>query len=186
MAAVYVFLAEGFEEIEGLTVVDLLRRAGIEVKMIGIDNREYVTGSHGICVKTDGKITDFDFKSAEALVLPGRMPGTKHLGECEALKRILLMADAAQKPYQGNLCSAQRTGELGILEGRHAVCYPGFEEKLKGASVGMEPVAVDGHITTSRGMGTAIDFGLALIAQISGRARPGVLEKGLCTLKRSR
>ena len=183
MAAVYVFLAEGFEEIEGLTVVDLLRRAGIEVKMIGIDNREYVTGSHGICVKTDGKITDFDFKSAEALVLPGGMPGTKHLGECEALKRILLMADAAQSRI-GAICAAPSVlGELGILEGRHAVCYPGFEEKLKGASVGMEPVAVDGHITTSRGMGTAIDFGLALIAQISVESEARRVGKGIMYLE---
>ena len=170
MAAVYVFLADGFEEIEGLTVVDLLRRAGIDVKTIGIGREEYVTGSHGISVKTDARIADLDFKEAEALVLPGGMPGTKHLGECEELRKILLEADAA-KTRIGAICAAPSVlGELGLLKGRHAVCYPGFEEKLKGATVGMEPVVVDGHITTSRGMGKAIDFGLALIAQISGES----------------
>ena len=147
MSKVYVFLAEGFEEIEGLTVVDLLRRAKIDTEMVSVMEGRQITGSHGIKVTADSMFADVDFADADVLVLPGGMPGTLNLGKHEGLCELL------KKHY----------GELGFLNGRIATCYPGFESKLEGAIVCGAKVAVDGHVVTSRGLGTAIDFALKLI-----------------------
>lgn len=166
MKNVYVFFAEGFEEIEALTVVDLLRRADISVKMTGIPGAGSVTGSHGICVGMDISIDEVSLEEAAMLVLPGGMPGTKHLGACEKLAALLKKADE-QKIRIGAICAAPSVlGDLGLLNGKKAVCYPGFEERLEGAEVLREQVVTDGHITTSRGMGTAIPFGLEMISRL--------------------
>lgn len=169
MSKVYIVFAEGFEEIEGLTVVDLLRRAGIQVQMVGLDTDGMVTGAHGIRVQMDTDLTGIELKDAKALVLPGGMPGTKYLGASSRLGELLKEADS-RKIRLGAICAAPSVlGGLGLLQGKRAVCYPGFEERLIGAEVSQEPVVTDGHITTSRGMGTAIDFGLELITVLKGR-----------------
>lgn len=163
MSKVYVFLAEGFEEIEGLTVVDLLRRAGIETEMVSVTGQRQVPGSHGIEVTADSLFEENSYEEAEALVLPGGMPGTLHLGKCEGLCELL------KKHYEANrlvaaICAAPSVfGQLGFLEGRIATCYPGFESKLQGAIVCASKVAVDGNVVTAKGMGAAIDFALKLI-----------------------
>ena len=169
MKNVYVFFAEGFEEIEALSVIDLLRRADIAVKMTGIAGKESVTGSHGICVGMDASIDEVSLENTEMLVLPGGMPGTKYLGACEALLSLLKAADA-QKIRIGAICAAPSVlGDLGFLNGRKAVCYPGFEERLSGAEVLTEQAVTDGHITTSRGLGTAIPFALEIISLLKGK-----------------
>lgn len=171
MSTVYVFFAEGFEEIEGLTVVDLLRRAEVEVKMIGVTSETEVTGSHGISVKMDAALADVSLETATALVLPGGMPGTKNLGKSEQVNTFLKEAD--QKGILiGAICAAPSVlGDLGLLKGKRAVCYPGFEDRLKGAEIVCDEVVEDGNIITSRGMGTAISFGLALIAGLKDETK---------------
>lgn len=171
MAVVYVIFAEGFEEIEGLTVVDLLRRAQIDVMMTALENDREVTGAHGIRVSMDTALKDVNLNQTRALILPGGMPGSKNLGESELLAELLKAADEKGITI-GAICAAPSVlGDIGILSGKDAVCYPGFESRLKGAKVKYEAVAIDGNIITSRGMGTAIDFGLALITRFAGEEK---------------
>lgn len=164
MAEVCVFLADGFEEIEGLTVVDLLRRAGISVDMVGIQGSREITGSHGIRVQADTVLEELDTEDTRLLVLPGGMPGTRNLGACASLAELLKKWNGQGRRIAAICAAPSVLGELGILEGRRAVCYPGFEDKLRGAQVSQERVVTDGAVTTSRGMGTAISFGLELIS----------------------
>ena len=132
MAEVYVFFADGFEEIEGLTVVDLLRRAKVPVHMVSIQGKQ-AKGSHGIVIETEIGIAEVPEQIGDYLVLPGGMPGTKHLAACEALKEKLLAAEK-KGVHLAAICAAPSVfGNLGLLEGKKAVCYPGFEEQLKGS-----------------------------------------------------
>ncbi|HIT89843.1 MAG TPA: DJ-1/PfpI family protein [Candidatus Merdenecus merdavium] len=166
MKKVYVFLADGFEEIEGLAVVDLLRRADIEVRTVSISNDDFVTGSHNIVVKCDTLFQEESFEDAQMLVLPGGMPGTKSLQEHEGLGKLLLKFHEDKK-WLVAICAAPSVlGHYGILQGERAVCFPGFEDKLHGATIGERKVEVSHHIITSKGMGTAIDFGLMIIAKL--------------------
>lgn len=179
MANVYVFTADGFEEIEGLTVVDLMRRAGAQVRMVSISDGLAVKGSHGIEIKADTFFDDVDFDQADLLVLPGGMPGTLHLGEHEGLTG-LLQDFAAKGKRVAAICAAPSVlGGLGLLKGKRAVCYPGFEDKLTGAQVEMEEVVTDGCITTSRGLGTAIPFALELISLLFGPEKAEEIKKSV-------
>ena len=164
MRSVYVFCADGFEEVEGLTAVDLLRRAGVSVTMVSIMGRTKITGARNISVNTDILIEDIK-EEADMLVLPGGMPGTNYLRDHEGLAELLKKQYEAGK-WVAAICAAPSVfGDLGILNGKEAVCYPGFEERLTGATIGEGTVAVTDHVITSRGMGTAIDFA-ALIARL--------------------
>ena len=158
-----IFFADGFEEIEGLTVVDMFRRAGIPIQTVSITDSLTVTGSHDIKVQADCLLADFDFNTVEMLILPGGMPGTTNLSKCEPLCDAL-MQFSRQGRYLAAICAAPSIlGSLGILNGRVATCYPGFEKKLFGAYITTDPVAKDGHVITSRGMGTSILLGLELV-----------------------
>ncbi len=168
MAKVAIFLAAGFEEIEALTVVDLLRRVHIETDMVSVGNEGKVVGAHAIEVKTDKLISDMDFSEYDMLVLPGGMPGTLNLEACEPLMK---QVDAfyAQGKYVAAICAAPSIfGHRKMLQGRTACCYPGYEKDLEGANVSYEPVCVDGKVITSRGMGCAILFGLKLVEILLG------------------
>ena len=165
MRSVYVFCADGFEEVEGLTAVDLLRRAGVSVTMVSIMGRTKITGARNISVNTDILIEDIK-EEADMLVLPGGMPGTNYLRDHEGLAELLKKQYEAGK-WVAAICAAPSVfGDLGILNGKEAVCYSGFEERLTGATIGEGTVAVTDHVITSRGMGTAIDFAAALIARL--------------------
>ena len=179
MSRVCVFLAEGFEEIEGLTVVDLLRRAGVETQMVSITEERMVTGSHGISVQADVCLGDADFGGTELLVLPGGMPGTKNLGACGRLTELLKEFYRDGKKVAAICAAPSVLGDLGILKGKKAACYPGFEERLAGAEVVYDRVAVDKNVTTSRGMGTAIAFGLSLVEQLVSEEKAQELKKGI-------
>lgn len=168
MKYVCVFLADGFEEIEALTVVDVLRRAGVRVDTVSISGDELVQGAHWIGVKADKVFEEVSISKADMLVLPGGMPGTKNLQKHHGLEELLRAYDKEEK-WIGAICAAPSIlGELGMLDGRKACCYPSFEEKLTGAEVVQEPAVADGHIITGRGMGTAIPFALKLAEVLVG------------------
>ncbi|MBQ2986107.1 MAG: DJ-1/PfpI family protein [Tyzzerella sp.] len=163
MKKVSVFLADGFEEIEGLTVVDLLRRAGVEVTTVSITGENTIHGAHGIDVQADKLFEEMNFEGEDMLVLPGGMPGTLNLGAHKGLEE-LLNKGYDEKKYLAAICAAPSVfGKYGFLRGRKATSYPGFEAQLLGAECVEDSVVVDEFIVTSRGMGTAIPFSLALI-----------------------
>lgn len=164
MSRVYVFLADGFEEIEALTVVDMLRRVSVETVMVSVGTQRRVTGAHGIAVEADGVFSEYSYEDGTMAVLPGGMPGTENLMEHGGLREVLHSYYDAKK-YLAAICAAPSVlGRNEMLRGRHATCYPGFEEKLLGAEVMPDAVVIDGNIITSRGMGTAISFGAALVS----------------------
>lgn len=176
---VCVFLADGFEEIEGLTVVDLLRRAQIEVTTVSITGAIMIHGAHGIDVKADELFENMNYEGQDMLVLPGGMPGTLHLGEHKGLKN-LLDKFYNEKKYLAAICAAPSVfGKYGYLKGRKATSYPGFEEQLLGAECSEDDVVVSGFITTSRGMGTAIPFALSLIAQLINEEKANEIGKSI-------
>ena len=153
---VYAFMADGCEEVEALAVIDLLRRAGEEVELVSIHNKDMTQGSHGIGIKNDVMLTD-------TLFLPGGGVGTKNLKACEELSKLLVSHNAKGGRIAAICAAPSALGILGILEGKNATCYPGFEDQLKGAKFKAVPVVTDGNITTSRGMGTSILLGLELV-----------------------
>ena len=179
MGRVYVFLADGFEEIEGLTVVDVLRRGGVDLSTVSVMGRREIEGSHGIALKTDAVFEELDFSDADMLVLPGGMPGTKYLGAHEGLTE-LLKKTAEKGGRIAAICAAPSVlGDLGLLEGKEATCYPGFEGRLRGAVTSTSEVVVSGNFTTSRGMGTALPFALELLSQLKGADESEMIRKGI-------
>lgn len=164
---VYLFLANGFETIEALAVVDMLRRAKIDVKTVGVTG-EIVTSSHNIDVTADIEIDEFDIKDADAVVLPGGMPGTLNL---EADKTVQGAIDycVENKKYICAICAAPSIlGHKGLLKGKEAICFPGFENDLTGAILSDKYVVTDGLIITARGAGVAVDFGLEIVKALKG------------------
>lgn len=168
MSRLAVFFAEGYEEIEALTVVDICRRCGITVDMVSVYGERSVTSSHGVTVEMDKTIDQADFQEYDMLVLPGGMPGTKNL---EAHQGLMEQIDAFYRDgkYIAAICAAPSIfGHRGILKGRNACSFPSFESHLEGAVVTAGPVEVSDHVITSRGMGTAVDFGLAIAGVLCG------------------
>lgn len=175
---VYVFLAEGFEETEAITPIDMLRRVGAEVVTVGVTGKT-VSGSHGIPVVCDTVIDDISDEGIEMLVLPGGMPGTKNLAACEKLAELLTSCHS-KGILIGAICAAPTVpGGLGILNGRQAVCYPGMESGLTGAEVLTVPCVRDGNIITSRGAGTALEFSYELISALKGKNAADELAKSI-------
>lgn len=165
---VYVFFADGFEEIEGLTVVDVLRRADIRTHMIGI-NGKTVTGGHGITVMMDQIINEItSLSDALMLVLPGGMPGTKHLMESDSLKNLLVAARDLDI-YIAAICAAPTVlSHHGLIKGRKVTCYPGFEKDMTDFVHLDEDVVQDGTLITGKGAGVAMDFALKCVEVIKG------------------
>lgn len=167
MKNVYVFLATGFEEIEALTPVDILRRAGMDVRLVSVSGSETVKGARNIEVKSDLLFDDIDKDFADILVLPGGMPGTTNLMNCKPLTDLFIEYFNKGK-HIAAICAAPTIfGKLNLLKGKNATCYPGMEDELIGANVRYESVVTDSNVTTSRGMGTAIDFSLELLKLMS-------------------
>lgn len=168
MKKIAVFFGTGYEEIEALTVVDLCRRAGIDTQMVSITESLQVTGSHNITVTMDTMFDKVSFEELDMIVLPGGMPGTLNL---EAHTQLMERVDEFHKAgrFIAAICAAPSIfGHRGILQGRRACSYPGFEKDLNGANVAYDSVVRDGHVITSRGMGCAIDFSLEIIAALCG------------------
>lgn len=165
---VYIFLADGFEDIEGLTVVDLMRRAGIDIETVSIRESREIATSHGIEMKTDRVFKETDFSDADMLVLPGGMPGTKYLAGYKPLTDLLTDFNSKGKKIAAICAAPSVFSGLGFLKNRKATSYPSFMEIIAGdgAKTSEDNVVVDGNITTSRGLGTAVDFALSLISQL--------------------
>lgn len=159
---VYVFLADGFEETEALAPVDILRRAGVEVRTVGIGGQT-IRGAHGISVVCDITEREVVTDGLTAVVLPGGMPGTKNLDSSRVVQRFLTYA-ASHGLVIGAICAAPSVlGHQGLLQGKNATCFPGFEKELTGASLLPDAVVTDGKIITAKGAGVALPFGLALV-----------------------
>ena len=168
MSSVNVFFASGYEEVEALTVVDLLRRAGVETTMVSVTGEKAVTSSHGVTIQMDKLFEEID-DSADMIVLPGGIPGTPNLKAHKGLAEMIERYAADSSKYIAAICAAPTVyGEMGLLKDRMATCYPGMEDKLIGATPLEDKVVIDGRIITSRGLGTAIHFGLALVGILAG------------------
>lgn len=166
---VYVHLAEGFEEIEALTVVDVLRRADIPVKTVSVTGNKMVKGAHAIIVESDLLFEDADYENCEMIVLPGGLPGTTNLAKHEGLVRNI-KAFGAEEKWLAAICAAPSVlGNLSMLEGKKATIYPGLEAKLLGAKPSGDRVVQDGKFITSKGPGTAIDFALKLVEVLKNK-----------------
>ena len=163
---VYVFLANGFEEIEALTPVDVLRRGGVEVVTVGI-GAKIVMSSHNIAVAADIEDRELlDFDGTEAVVLPGGMPGTLNLEKSPLVKKAIAYC-AENDKYIGAICAAPSVlGHAGLLKGKKAVCFPSFEGELTGAEIYDDYVCRDGKIITAKGMGVSLEFGLELLRAV--------------------
>ncbi|MBE6639357.1 MAG: DJ-1/PfpI family protein [Ruminococcaceae bacterium] len=165
---VFVFLAPGFEESEAICPIDILRRAELDVVTVSITDDREVTGAHGITVKADVSLSELPLCHAEAIVLPGGMPGTKNLEACAVLQDWIRLAQK-DKALLCAICAAPMIlGKMGILEGKKATCYPGFEQYLLGATVVGGSVRTEDNVITACGMGAAIEFGLAIVAALKG------------------
>lgn len=163
MKQVAVLLADGFEEIEALTAVDLLRRAKVYVDTVSVKEEHMVLGAHGITVQADEVFDKVDFAEVDMVVLPGGLPGTTNLNDHAGVRQVV-QDFVKQGKYVAAICAAPSIlGEMGLLDGKRATSYPSFEETLKGAMVLETSVVQDGNIITSRGMGTATDFALRLV-----------------------
>ena len=177
---IYVFLANGFEEAEALTPVDLLRRAEREVQLVGVTGKT-VTGSHGIKVECDLTANEIVLgNDLEMIVLPGGMPGTLNLEKSEVVQTAVDFC-YERKIFIGAICAAPSIlGHKGLLEGREVICYPGFETQLTGARISDQPVVQDEFIITAQGAGTAVPFGLGLIKALCGAEKSAKISASIC------
>lgn len=182
MKKAYLFFAEGFEEVEALTVVDLLRRGKVNCITVSVSGDYDVTGSHGITIRADRLFDEKDLTDADMIILPGGMPGTNNLKAHAGLDKLIRQYDKDGK-YLAAVCAAPTVyGEKGLLEGKNATCYPGMEEGLKGANARNDSVVHDGQYITSRGMGTCIDFGLKLLELLENKEIADTIGKAVLYL----
>jgi len=176
---VYVHLADGFEEIEALTIVDLLRRAEIETEIVSIMGRLPVTGSHGVKVIADILFEDAVYNDCEFIVLPGGMPGATNLDAHEGLHEKILSFHNQGKGLAAICAAPLVLGRAGVLDGKKATCYPGFEKELRDAEAMTDDVVSDQGVITSRGPATAIPFALAIIEAVKDKETADSIAGGL-------
>lgn len=169
MKRIAVHLAEGFEEIEAISIIDVLRRAEIEVNIVSVSGNFVVTGSHNIKIMADNLFESVDYELIDMIVLPGGLPGSTNLNLHEPLKQHILNFNETGKPL-GAICAAPLVfGNLGILEGKKATCYPGFEDELTGANYTGKDVEQAGTIITGKGAGVSIRFALKIVEMLKGK-----------------
>ena len=179
MTDVAIFLADGCEEIEALTVVDIVRRAGLVIDTVSVTGEKKIISAHKITIMADKLFDEVDFSKVEMIVLPGGMPGTDNLEAFEPLMGQVDAFDRAGK-YVSAICAAPRIlGHRGILKGRTACCYPGNESQLTDAKVTYNRVEVSENIITSRGMGCAISFALAIVECFLGREKSNQIRNAI-------
>lgn len=158
-----VHLAEGFEEIEAISIIDVLRRAEFNVATVSVTGKPEVTGKHDVTIIADKLFENVDYGKMDMIVLPGGMPGAKNLKEHEGLRKMILDFHKKDKPL-GAICAAPMVyGDLGILKNKNATCFPGFEDELKGANITGAEVEADGKIITGKGAGVAVKFALQIV-----------------------
>ncbi|MDP4270711.1 MAG: DJ-1/PfpI family protein [Bacteroidota bacterium] len=168
MKKCYVFLAEGFEETEAITIIDVLRRGQLIVDIVSITGKKEVTGAHGIKVLAEKLFEETSYEDGTMLILPGGMPGSNNLNSHSGLKKLIQSYDEAGK-YLGAICAAPLVfGGLGLLKGKEAICYPGFEDRLVGATISDKNTVFAGRVITSKGIISAVEFGLAIVKELQG------------------
>jgi len=179
MNQVTVHLAEGFEEIEAVTIIDVLRRAGLNVATVSVTGNRTVRGSHNIEMRADLLFEEVEYSKGKMIILPGGMPGSKNLNEHEGLKSQIVEYQKNGK-YLAAICAAPIVfGSLGILKGKKAVCYPGFEAQLIGAEVLDISYIIDDKMITGRGVGAALQFSLGIVRILVGEERALQLRKAM-------
>ena len=178
MKRAVIFIAEGFEEIEALSIVDILRRGGVEVNMMSVSDNPYVTGVHGIEIVTNS-VSEFELTDEDMIILPGGLPGADNLRKsavaCETIKYF-----ATHNRFIAAICAAPYVlGQLGILKGKKATCYPGFQEHLIGADYTAAKVEIDGNIITANGPASASKFALTLLECLEGKNKSCQIAEGM-------
>ncbi len=177
---VYIYLAEGFEEIEALTITDILRRGGVDVRTVSIMDDYCVRGAHGIPVIADMLFEEADYAACEMIVLPGGMPGAQYLHDHEELCAQIKQA-AAEGKWVCAICAAPMVlGKCGVLEGKKATIYPGMEDRLTGAQPVSAPAVKDGKVITGMAPGAAMEFALTLLEDLKGEAVAAEVREGAC------
>ena len=175
----YMYFAQGFEETEAIASLDVIRRAGIDIFTVGVGSKK-ITGAHNITVECDLDTEEATFTGLEGIVLPGGMPGTLNLEKSAAVQAAVDHCNA-NGIFIGAICAAPSIlGHKGLLDGREAIAYPGFEEQLTGARISTHSVAQDGFIITAQGAGAAVAFGLKLVEALDGKARAEQLAASIC------
>ena len=176
---IYVFLATGFEDIEALAPVDIIRRAGLEVQTVSTTGDKVVESAHGVGIVTDIMLSEVDFPTAEMLVLPGGMPGAANLDACRPLTEAIVRHHKAGRALAA-ICAAPLVfGHLGLLEGRKATCYPSFEPELKGATTTSSILERDNGIITGKGPAAAFELGYAIVDFFIGEGASRPLREGM-------
>ena len=182
MAKVYVFLADGFEDVEALIPIDVLRRGGVEVVTVSTTDFPLVESAHGVNIEADLQFEQCDFSDADLLMLPGGMPGAANLFDHEGVCKAVCSQAAAGKKIAA-ICAAPAVvlAQLGLLEGKKATCYPGFEQVLKeaGAQYTGDLVTVDGNITTGEGPAAAFPYAYELLTQLVNKATSDQIAEGM-------
>ena len=180
MKKVYVFLADGFEDVEALIPVDVLRRGGVDVTTVSISDFPLVTSAHGVNIEADIMFEQGDFSDADLIFLPGGMPGASNLFAHKGVCKVVVDQFAAGKKVAA-ICAAPGVvlGQLGILEGKKATCYPGFEQMLDGATYTADLVTVDGTVTTAEGPAAAFPFAYELLAQLVDQKTSDQIAEGM-------
>ncbi|RRD93534.1 DJ-1/PfpI family protein [Clostridiales bacterium COT073_COT-073] len=169
MKKALLFLADGFEEVEALAPLDILRRAGINLLTVSVTGQKTVKSSHQVVIEADIRLEELSVEQAEAdvYILPGGMPGSQTLADCQPLHNLLLQANANGK-WIAAICAAPMVlGKLGLLAGKEAICYPGVESKLEGARISDQAVVKDSKVITAKGVGVAFDFGYAILKELA-------------------
>ena len=179
MKTIFVFLADGFEEIEAITPVDVLKRAGLNVQTVSVMEEQTVIGAHGIPVVADKMFADIDLDNAEMLLLPGGLPGATNLDAHQGLSDMIMAFASEGKPLAA-ICAAPLVfGNRGLLQGKKVTCYPGFESYLTGAEYTAALVETDGNFITAKGPGAAMDFAFAIVEKYCGIEKVNELKSGM-------
>ena len=179
MKTIFVFLADGFEEIEAITPMDVLRRAGLNVQTVSVMDKQTVSGAHGIPVVADKMFANIHLEDAEMLLLPGGLPGATNLDAHQGLSNMIMAFASEEKPLSA-ICAAPLVfGNRGLLQGKKATCYPGFESYLTGAEYTAALVETDGNFITAKGPGAAMDFAFAIVEKYCGIEKVNELKSGM-------
>lgn len=176
---IYLFLAEGFEEIEAIAPIDIFRRANLEVTTVSITNEKAVTGAHGITVLADKIFAEQTFDKNGFLFLPGGLPGTTNLNNHEGLK-ALIQSNADSNNKMAAICAAPSVfGKMGLLDGKEAICYPGFESQLLNATISKSDTICSGNIYTAKAAGSAMEFALLIVSDLKGKEVADAIRAGM-------
>lgn len=178
----YLFLAQGFEEIEAVAVIDVLRRAGVDTTTVSITDDRLVAGAHNVTIQADALFSELNFSDARLLILPGGMPGTANLGGHSGLMQLLKDHNRRGGKIAAICAAPSILGKMHMLRNQQAVCYPGFEHELVEAFIGKDNVVVSGNIITSRGPGFAMEFGLKLVEIVKGEEVAKTVAAGMLLL----